>query len=96
MSFLAKLFGSKEEEKVNTNENARILVLGSGCANCHKLEENVKEALKKKGMEEAIGHIYDMKTIMSYGVVATPGLVVDGKVVSSGKILSVDEVLEVI
>lgn len=95
MSFFSKLFGEKEE-KVNTNENARILVLGSGCANCHKLEENIKEALKKKGLNEEVGHIYDMKTIMSYGVVATPGLVVDGKVVCSGKILSVAEALEVI
>lgn len=96
MSLFSKLFGAKEEEKVNTNENARILVLGSGCPNCHTLEENIKAALKEKGLEEEVGHIYDMKTIMSYGVVATPGLVVEGKVVSSGKVLSVSEAREVI
>jgi small redox-active disulfide protein 2 len=71
----------------------KIEVLGTGCAKCISLEKVVKEAVAKSGKFAQIQKVDDIVTIMEYGVMSTPGLVIDGKVVSSGKLLSVDEVL---
>ncbi len=69
-----------------------IFVLGTGCAKCNALEKNVEAALKEMEINEEIHHITDLVEIASYGVMATPALVVDGKVVSTGKTLKVDKV----
>ena len=71
----------------------KIEVLGTGCAKCKTLLEVVKEALAKKGGFHSVEKVEDIQKIIDYGVISTPGLVIDGKVVSSGKLLSVDEVL---
>ena len=71
----------------------KIEVLGTGCAKCIALEKVVKEAVAKSGKFAQIQKVDDIVTIMEYGVMSTPGLVIDGKVVSSGKLLSVDEVV---
>lgn len=91
-------FGSKtkEETNVNQNPNARIQILGSGCAKCLTLEKNTKEALKNLGRDEEVGHITDMQQIVSYGVMSTPALVVEGKVISTGKVLKVSELEKLI
>jgi len=70
----------------------KIEVLGSGCPSCKKLEENVAQALTEKGIEAELTKVTDMSKILDYGVMSTPGLVVDGVVKSTGKILSPDEV----
>ncbi|MDK2799663.1 MAG: hypothetical protein PWP27_2024 [Clostridiales bacterium] len=57
-----------------------IKVLGSGCANCKKLEANVREAVKELGLDAAIEKVEDFKDIMAYGVMKTPALVVDEQV----------------
>lgn len=75
---------------------ANIKVLGSGCAKCNQLEENVKEALKALGMDEEIEHVNDFSEIAAYGVMTTPALVVKGKVVSLGKVLKVEEIMEIL
>ncbi len=53
----------------------------------------VKEAVAKSGKFAQITKVDDIGKIMEYGVMSTPGLVIDGKVQSSGKLLSIDEVL---
>ncbi len=70
----------------------KIEILGTGCQKCVKLAKNAEEAVKDKGAEYAIEKVTDLRKIMSYGVMMTPGLVVDGKVVSVGKVLSPDEI----
>ncbi len=70
----------------------KIEILGTGCQKCIKLSKNAEEAVKDKGTEYTIEKVTDLTKIMSYGVMMTPGLVVDGKVVSVGKILSPDEI----
>lgn len=69
-----------------------IKVLGSGCANCVKLEENARIAVKELGVEAEFIKVKDMEGIASYGIMRTPGLVVDEKVVSYGKVLTSDQI----
>ena len=61
-----------------------IKVLGPGCANCHKVEETVREAVKELGMNAKIEKVTDMIEIMKY-TMSTPGIVVNGKLKYSGK-----------
>jgi small redox-active disulfide protein 2 len=65
-----------------------IEVLGSGCANCNRLEANAREAVTMAGVEAEVLHVTDPREIVSRGVMSTPGLVIDGKVVSAGRIPS--------
>ncbi|HYF95381.1 MAG TPA: thioredoxin family protein [Symbiobacteriaceae bacterium] len=69
-----------------------IKVLGGGCANCNKLEENALQAARELGMEAAVEHVKDYPQIMAYGVMRTPGLVVNEKVVVAGKVATVEEI----
>jgi small redox-active disulfide protein 2 len=70
-----------------------IKVLGSGCANCHKVKAVVREVVTELGLESAtIQEVTDMKEIMKYPILATPGLVVDEKLVSAGRIPTKAEV----
>lgn len=71
----------------------KIEILGSGCSNCEKLVKNVEKAIKEqdvKGCE--IEKVTDLEKILGYGVMMTPGLVIDGKVKSVGKVLSADDI----
>ncbi len=63
-----------------------IKVLGPGCANCRKLEEIAREAVASLGVAAEIDKVTDMQQIIDYGVLKTPGLVVNGRLVSSGRI----------
>ncbi len=71
-----------------------IKILGSGCKNCCTLEENARKAVEEKGLKATFEKVTDFKSIANYGVMRTPGLVVDEKVISSGKVLSVEEIKE--
>jgi len=73
-----------------------IKVLGSGCNNCIKLEENTKIAVKELGLEAEFIKVKDMEGISSYGIMRTPGLVVDEKVVSYGRVLDVNQIKELL
>jgi small redox-active disulfide protein 2 len=70
----------------------RIKVLGPGCNNCEMLEKNAREAVMMAGVEAEISHVTDMREIAAYGVLRTPGLVIDGKVVSAGRIPSAGDI----
>jgi small redox-active disulfide protein 2 len=75
----------------------KLEILGSGCANCKKLEAVTKEAVGELAIADAeVVKVTDMKAIMGYGVMSTPGLVIDGKVVSSGRVPSKAEVTSLI
>ena len=69
-----------------------IKVLGPGCANCVRLEKAVKEAVKELGLEATVTKVSEIKDIMSYGVMSTPALVVDGRVRVSGRVPGKDEI----
>ncbi|WP_406657681.1 thioredoxin family protein [Methanolobus sp. ZRKC2] len=70
----------------------KIEILGSGCAKCKKTKEIVEQAVTEAGIDAEIVKVEDMDTILSYGVMLTPGVVVDGDVKIAGKIPSLDNV----
>lgn len=71
-----------------------IKVLGPGCANCRKLEEIAREAVASLGVAAEIDKVTDMQQIIDYGVLKTPGLVINEKLVSSGRIPTPQSVVE--
>ncbi|MDD3168700.1 MAG: thioredoxin family protein [Eubacteriales bacterium] len=73
-----------------------IKVLGPGCKNCITLEENTKEALKQMRVEASVDKITNLAQIAGYGVMSTPGLVVNGKVVSFGKVLKPADIIKIL
>ncbi len=74
-----------------------IKVLGPGCANCRKLEELAKQAVKELGVAAAVVKITDIGDIARHGILSTPGLIVNGKVKHTGKPLpNLDKVKELI
>ncbi len=72
----------------------KIEILGTGCPKCKKLEENSKKAVEETGADAEVVKVEDMEKILSYGVMMTPALVLDGKVKCSGKIATVEEIVE--
>ncbi len=74
----------------------KIEILGTGCAKCKTLEEVTKQAVAKIGGFHSVEKVEDIQKIMDYGVMNTPGLVVDGVVKSTGKVLSVDDVVSLL
>lgn len=74
-----------------------IKVLGPGCANCFKMEELAKTAVKELGIEAKVEKITDIGQIAMHGILSTPGLIVNGKIKHSGKPLpSLDKMKELI
>lgn len=69
-----------------------IKVLGSGCANCKRLEQIAHKVVEDMSLQAEIIKVTDYKDIMAYNVMSTPGLVVNEKLVSYGRIPSVAEV----
>lgn len=69
-----------------------IKILGSGCANCKKLEDNAKKAAQEVGVEAVFTKVEDFKEIMKYGVMRTPAIVINEKVKMYGKVCTVDEI----
>ena len=61
-----------------------IKVLGTGCANCKTTLNLIEEAARTKGVAVKLDKVEEIKDIMGYGVMSTPGVVIDGKVVHAG------------
>lgn len=74
----------------------KLLVLGSGCPNCKRLEENAKKAVLELGLKASVGKVTDYAKMASYGVMSTPALVIGKKAVLSGRVPSVNELKEIL
>ena len=70
----------------------KIQILGTGCAKCSKLTENAERAAEELGVEAEVEKVTDIKKIMEFGVMMTPGIAIDGVVKTVGKVLSVEEI----
>lgn len=73
-----------------------IRILGTGCSKCDKLEKNTKEAIEELGLEATLEKVSDLKTMVSYGVMTSPALVVDDVVKAAGRALSVKEIKKIL
>lgn len=76
--------------------NMIVKILGSGCKNCVTLAENTKAALAELGVDAEITKVTDFSEIAKYGIMSTPGLVIDEKVVSFGKVLKPRDIVKII
>lgn len=68
-----------------------IKVLGSGCANCKKLYDNVTKAVSELGLDAQLLYVTDLKAIAQSGLLRTPGLIIDNVIVSYGRVMTVEE-----
>ena len=73
-----------------------VKILGSGCNNCRKLEDNTRTALADLGLTAEVEHVTDFGQIAGYGVMKTPGLVVDEEVVVSGRVPTATQVRDLL
>lgn len=69
-----------------------IKILGTGCAKCDKLEELTKSALAELNIDAVVVKVRELDKILAYGVMMTPGLVIDEQVKSSGRIPSLEQI----
>ena len=74
----------------------KIQVLGTGCPKCNQLVANVEQAVKESGIEAEVEKVSNLADIMKFGVMMTPGLVIDGEVKSVGKVLSPAEIAQML
>lgn len=70
----------------------KIEILGTGCPKCKMLEANAKKALEESGKKAEIVKVTEIDKIVSYGVMSTPAIVIDGEVKSYGKVADVEEI----
>ena len=69
-----------------------IKVLGTGCANCKSTIALIEQVAKAKDVEITLAKVEELRDIMGYGVMSTPGVVIDGKVVHAGGVPSRDKI----
>ena len=73
-----------------------IKILGPGCPKCKTLEKITREAVAGAGLDATVEKVEDIVDIMNYGILHTPGLVINGKVVLSGQLPTVSQVKEIL
>ena len=74
----------------------KIQILGTGCPKCKQLSENAETAAKELGIDFELEKVTSITDIMSFGVMMTPALVIDGEVKIAGKVPQVEEIKELI
>jgi small redox-active disulfide protein 2 len=74
----------------------KLQILGTGCPKCNDLAAKTEEAAKELGIEYELVKVSDINDIMSFGVMMTPALAVDGEIKVTGKVPGVDEIKELI
>lgn len=74
----------------------KLQILGTGCATCNTLAQMVEEAATELGLDFEMVKVTDINEITAFGIMATPGLAVDGDVKSSGGLPTMDEIKEMI
>lgn len=77
-----------------TAEGVDVKVLGPGCPSCERLEAMVRKLMATAGIAGSIEHVRDMKEIASYGIVPTPGLVINGQMRCAGRVPTEKQLLE--
>ena len=77
-------------------EGKRIKICATGCSHCSAMRENTIAAAKELGLEDELDCVSDLREISRLGVMATPSLIVDGRLVSSGKVLKTEQILSLI
>lgn len=70
-----------------------IKILGTGCANCKRLEQQSRRVVEELSLSAEIEKVTDYADIMAYGIMSTPGLVVNGQVVSYGRVPEKSEIV---
>lgn len=70
----------------------KIQILGTGCAKCNQLADNVREAAEALGEEVELEKVTALNDIMKFGCMTTPGLAVDGQLLTQGKVLKPDQI----
>ena len=71
-----------------------VKILGSGCANCKRLEQIVRQVVEKENIEAEVIKVTNFEDIMKYPILSTPGLVINEKLASAGRIPKPEEVTE--
>ena len=71
-----------------------IKILGTGCSKCINLEKKVRELVKQNSIEAEIQKVSELQDIMKYGIMSTPGLVINEKVVSFGSVPKDNQILQ--
>ncbi len=73
-----------------------IKILGTGCPKCKALEKATRDAVDQLGLNAEISKVEDIAKIMEYGIMRTPGLVIDEKVILSGRVPGKEEIINLI
>ena len=81
---------------MNNEAMMRLQILGTGCAKCNNLAAATEQAAKALGLEYQLEKVTDLKEIMSFGVMMTPALVVNGKVKVAGRVPSADDLKQLL
>lgn len=70
----------------------QIKILGAGCARCYEVDKITREVVKELGIDANVEYIQDIKKIIEYPILHTPGLVINEELVCSGRVLDKDEI----
>ncbi len=73
-----------------------IKVLGTGCSNCKKVKALAAEVIEELDLDAGVEEVTDLSIIMDYGIMATPGIVIDEEVVSSGHVPSKGQMIQLL
>lgn len=74
----------------------KIQILGTGCQKCHQLQKNAEAAIQALGIQADVEKVADINEIVSFGVMSTPALAVDGEVKFVGKVATSDEIQSIL